>query len=172
MKVSKSIFTLLILLTSFQISFGQQKIKDDSCQIPFELKYERIGVLFLLLNEQYFKPQELKNLFLCLSKKRSKLAFLSITALSDKQQLDKAIKSFTNDLTAPAGLHPPTIFYPKGWKPEPPPPPNYYRGFYYRYKNEYFEYSANPQQWKMTTIVLKNKELKKEHKTNLKKAAH
>lgn len=160
MKVRKSIFTLLILSAAFQISSGQQKIKDNTCQIPFELKLEKIGILYLLLDEQYFKPQELKNLFLCLSEKRPKLAFLSITALSDKQQLDKAIKSFIRELTTPPS-HPPTIFYPKGWKPEPPAPPNYYRAFYSRYKNEYFEYSPNPQEWKMTTIVLKNKGLKK-----------
>jgi hypothetical protein len=159
MNVCKSIFTLLILFTVFQISFGQQKIKDKSCQIPFELKLEKTGVLFLLLESQYFEPQKLKNLFLCLSQKRSNLAFLHITALSSDEELDRSIKEFTKPYN-PLDSHR-HFYFPKGQKPIEPPPPNYYRAFYYRYKNEYFEYSPNPQEWKMTTIALKNEGLKK-----------
>ncbi len=163
MKVQKIIFILIIILVSLPFVLGQQKVTNKDCQIPFELKYEKSGIMFLLLEPQYFEARKLKSLFGCLSQKHSKLAYLRITALSDKEQLDRLVKSFIKDLTS-FPTHPPTIFYPKGWKPTPPPPPSYYRANYYHYKNEYFEFSPNPQKWEMTTVVLNNKELKKKRR--------
>lgn len=158
MKVRNIIFTLLILFTGFQFGFSQEKIIDNSCQIPFQLKLEKTEVLFLILESQYFEPRKLKTLFLCLSQKRAKLAFLHITALSNEEQLDRSIKDFIKPYS-PLEAHKP--YYPKGWKPVEPPAPNYYRAYYKRYKNESFEYSPNPQKWEMTTDFLKNNIVKK-----------
>jgi hypothetical protein len=161
MTIQKFILILLIILTTFQCSFGQQKIEDDKCRVPFELKYEKVGILYVLLEPQYFKQQKLKSLFLCLSQKRSNLAFLQIVALSDEKQLNQAIESFTKDLTTNRILIGTlSLMREKGWKPTPPPPPNFYRAYYNRYQTEYFEYSPNPQEWETVTVILK-KALKK-----------
>lgn len=156
MKLQNIFFAAIILLAAFQINFAQQKVKNIKCQIPFELRYEKIGIIYLLLEPQYFKPEQLKSLFGCLSRNRAKFVYLIITVLSDEKQLNKAIKSFKNDLTRQPGLPPENhARYPEGYKPPPPPPPDYYRAFYSRYKEEYFQYSQNPQKWELTTVIIK-----------------
>ena len=169
----KPFFRIWILLITFILFFcfssntkaqnlnsdKRPQILDNSCQIPFELKLEKSGILFLLLEPQYFQPTKLKNLFLCLSEKRSKLIFLQITAYSDEKALDTDIKKFLKPNVYEERSHS-VIIFPPNYLPIPPSPP-YYRAYYYRYENEYFEYSPNPKEWKLLAVIMSKKVLKK-----------
>ena len=63
MKVNKIVFSLILILGSLPIVFAQEKVINQNCQTPFELKYERKGIMFLLLEPKYFNAQNLKSLF-------------------------------------------------------------------------------------------------------------
>lgn len=156
--LTKTLSLVFILIASYLVSYSQKNVVDNNCKIPFKLKYEKLGVIYLPLEPKQFRTPKLSSLFLCLSENRSKLAFLKIIAVSDEEQLDKLISAYVKDLTDERALDtPPTVVFKKGWKPKEPPPPGYYRAVYLRYKSEYFQFSPDPQKWEMQTVILREK---------------
>jgi hypothetical protein len=172
MKLQNIIFTLLILFGTFQIYFGQEKVIDHSCQIPFQLKLFKedrmlfakdknsdsniIGDMYLLLEPQYFKPQKLKSLFSCLSKKHPKYVSLYITAYSSEENLKLAIRSkYEPRLVEHPGSDTSKEDCKNLAKAANPCPYGYYRARYYRGRNEQFFYSPNPNSRNMMKVILR-----------------
>ena len=178
MKLIKILFILIILFAPFQICFGQEKVIDNSCQIPFELKFfkdlETVGFMYVLMEPRYFKPQKLRTLFLCLSQKHPKFISLYITSFSSEENLKLAIKSRFDRR--------PNIHFPAGGDPPDrseedcknlakaldPCPIGYYRATYFRGPSEFFEYSPNPNKRNMVTVILRKKFLKRNVKSKVK----
>jgi hypothetical protein len=138
---------------------------DDSCKIPIEvgLISDKKNVLhiFAYMKPKYFKKTTLRELFDCMSKKYNEYVILEITVFSDKTNLTTAIR---NQLKRPPHFNPPVDSVDSDCKTPSnaiyPCPTGYFRAVYFRFENEYFEYSPNAKKVKMKKIIINTTTLK------------
>ncbi|MCI0388792.1 MAG: ankyrin repeat domain-containing protein [Acidobacteria bacterium] len=123
--------------------------------------------IFILIDAQYFKPDNLKTLFTGLSSDYDQPGDLSITAFSDKAMLRRAIDRHQSGMVidwadTPKGREAAERWYKKYY----PLSSGYYRANYSRiprryytqtYFDEYFLYSPYSAKEEMITVVLRSK---------------
>jgi hypothetical protein len=158
-----NVLVILLLMLSAQITSAQpsidkplpdlEKAVNKNCASTAKGAFSsfpsmKIGHIFLLMEAKDFAQKNLKDFFTCLSGQYPNLALLTVTALSERKELDSQIDLFIN---------PPASDGFQSGETGKTKLPNYYRAYYERWSvvgedvREEFRYNPDPTNRKEVT---------------------